>query len=223
MNIDYVTPTLNPTTPITLGGIVEEIREGYPALNSSVRALGTGADPEALANLGEAKQTRYLERIAEIAYRYAIEGVLPAQRSEDLGHIDDIYVDLTKFAMLARVNAEFHGTVVPVQLEKLYAMSHLRARLDAAVFGRSPDAVILGSEGENGTFPVEHFTLFEISVLTQMTEKSVRNATQPNAPDRLPTVRLGTRTMVEAHAALDWMMRRRSFTPTSISRSEKLS
>lgn len=223
MDIDYVAPTLNPTTPITLGGVVEEIREAYPALNSAVRTLSTGADPEALAEQGEAKQTRYLEGLAEIAYRYAVEGVLPAHYSDNFGHIDDVYVDLTKFTMLARVITEFHGTISPVQLEKLYAMSHIRARLDAAVFGRAPDVGILGSLGQDESFPIEHFTLFEIAVLTQMTEKSVRNATQPNAADRLLTVRLGTRTMVEAHEALRWMMRRRSFTPTSFPRSAKLS
>ncbi|MNR57125.1 hypothetical protein D3C85_1778380 [compost metagenome] len=59
-----------------------------------------------------------------------------------------------------------------------------------------------------------YLNLKEVAVLAQMHEKSVRNATQPTAPDRLYTRKEGTRTVVDSHEALRWLKGRRNFKPT---------
>lgn len=198
-----------PTVKLSEEGLEREIREGAEGIELDNMALAGG---DFFSDLDDAARARAVKAAKEVLpamltlYRYAVEGrYLPGWLDDDL---PDDYMRIAKiFARRARDAAEEHNLLVPVQCEKVIAMTQVRAGLDQAVRGVEYMALRLGE-------PLHHVTLFEIAVLAQMNEKSVRNATQPNAPDRLLTMRQGTRTVVAATEAMAWLCRRRSFTPT---------
>lgn len=63
-------------------------------------------------------------------------------------------------------------------------------------------------------------TLFEVSVLANMSEKSVRNATHKTKTDRLVTTKVGGSTYVTPEEAKLWLKDRRGFVPTDFSPNE---
>lgn len=60
----------------------------------------------------------------------------------------------------------------------------------------------------------DHLTIYQVSLLANMDEKSVRNAANPRSKDPLRTTSDGTRTFVRISDARDWLSRRRGFVPT---------
>jgi len=56
-------------------------------------------------------------------------------------------------------------------------------------------------------------TIQEVALLADMDERSVRNACNPKLSDRLSTVALGTRTLVEPNAAKNWLEHRKGYQP----------
>ena len=102
---------------------------------------------------------------------------------------------------------------VPIYLEQLFFHAILRANLDLDTLpDLDEDMLPSPLRGGNSGF----LNLKEIAVLAQMDEKSVRNATQPGAPDRLHTRKSGTRTVVDSKEALRWLKNRRNFEPTTV-------
>ncbi len=111
---------------------------------------------------------------------------------------------------MSRAAAELYGTIVPLHSEKVMASAILRAQLDEETLGKHPDAVALEPEETD-------FSAWDIAVLAQMAEKSVRNAIHSDtASDRLQTIKVGTKTRIEPMEAQRWLGNRRSFQPTSI-------
>ena len=55
-----------------------------------------------------------------------------------------------------------------------------------------------------------------MAFLARMTEKAVRNASQPAAVDRLVTRKEGKRTVVDSSDALRWLKGRRNFVQTEL-------
>lgn len=157
----------------------------------------------------------YLNHCARLIYRYAYDGIFP-ERSEDIDSVDAAFLDFAFFTGIARHACEMYDTASAKWSEQTLAVAILRARLDAATLGAAPDVVILEPDHEN-------FTLFEVAVLAQMHEKSVRNATHVTSGDRLQTIRVGTRSLVEPAKALRWLSNRRSFTPTTLPAKEDAS
>ncbi|WP_347909859.1 hypothetical protein [Pseudomonas grandcourensis] len=147
--------------------------------------------------------------IANSCYDYAVNGRL---NTTNLGIQDDNWLDFASFINQARWNEEFHSTdSLPLGLEKLFKLGAIRARLDLDTLGKAAHkALPTVLQGEE----CGYLTLSEVAVLAQMNEKSVRNATQPTAPDRLPTRKQGTRTVVDSHEALRWLKGRRNFNPS---------
>lgn len=69
---------------------------------------------------------------------------------------------------------------------------------------------------DNGR-PTSNFgnlTIADIALLANMDERSVRNAANPRLPNPLRTQQVGSRTLVSPEDALEWLRRRRGFTPT---------
>lgn len=152
-------------------------------------------------------------------YEYAIHGRLkPAKTAAQAGDSSHDWNALAALILAARYGIEFFSPEVagvsvgvPINLEQLFFHAILRARLDRGTLPELNEdmlPVALCSE------PEQHLNLKEIAVLAQMHEKSVRNATQPTAPDRLFTRKEGTRTVVDTPEALRWLKGRRHFKPT---------
>jgi len=158
---------------------------------------------------------------AKACYDYAIHGKLkPAKtesESEDLSHD---WKSLANLILTARYGIEFFSPSVegesigvPIYLEQLFFHAILRANLDLDTLpDLDEDMLPSPLRGGNSGF----LNLKEVAVLAQMDEKSVRNATQPSAPDRLHTRKAGTRTVVDSKEALRWLKNRRNFEPTTV-------
>ncbi|MOA23128.1 hypothetical protein D3C78_1437300 [compost metagenome] len=146
--------------------------------------------------------------IADSCYDYAMEGQL---KTTGIGIQDDNWLDFASFIYQARSDDEFHSanSLAPT-LEKLFYLGAVRARLDIETLGEPAEAALPTILQDDSGY----LTLFEVAVLAQMIEKSVRNATQPTAPDRLLTRKEGSRTVVDCHEALRWLKGRRNFKPT---------
>lgn len=152
-------------------------------------------------------------------YEYAINGKLqPAKTDAEAESLSHDWKSLANLTLAARYGIEFFSpdvegedVGVPVYLEQLFFHAILRARLDQDTLPDLDEEMLPGPlrGGNSG-----HLNLKEIAVLAQMDEKSVRNATQPTAPDRLLTRKEGTRTVVDSHEALRWLKCRRNFKPT---------
>jgi hypothetical protein len=153
---------------------------------------------------------RFIE-IARSCYAYAVEGELDLY---GIGAQDDNWLDFASFINQARWDDEFHSanSLAP-GLEKLFKLGAIRARLDLDTIGEAAEqALPTVLQGE----ACGYLSLNEVAFLAQIGEKSVRNATQPNAPDRLLTRKEGSRTVVDSPVALKWLLRRRSFRPTRL-------
>lgn len=147
-----------------------------------------------------------MQRITEIIQDYSVNGVLPDSSSDN----DAMFLDFMAFCKAARAAEElFSVKASAAPIERLMAMAILRNRLDAMTSGKTIDAQVLEPQSE-------YFTLNEISVLGQMHEKTVRNATQTRAVDRLNTFKQGAKTLVTADEAARWLGNRRNFKPTTL-------
>lgn len=149
--------------------------------------------------------------IAEACYDYAVEGQLH-KTATGLNH--DNWLDFAAFINQARWDAEFYGTdSLSPSLEHVFKLGAIRARLDCdtlseVAYEALPEVLRDTSVG--------HLFLHEIAFLAGMTEKAVRNATQPTASDRLITRKEGARTVVDSHEALRWLKGRRNFVQTEL-------
>ncbi len=203
---DLYGPYVKPNKIVTWDDIESDIYDGIEGIEEFISVIGLA---ESKHNEEPSKNAiSYVESTAKICFEYALEGKRPkATTSTDL--IGDPLLTFASFTRVARITTEAHTLGgVPTACEKLIIMAMLRSQLDEYTLGLPDFSVLCVS--------TRLFTLFEIAVLAQMNEKSVRNATQPNANDRLETIRVGTRTMVEPEVALQWLSNRRSFTPTQI-------
>lgn len=149
--------------------------------------------------------------VASHAYDYAISGVLDL--TDGLSY-HDMYLDYMAFITQAQNANEFYAAgCVPKANKHIALVSYIRFKLDQDTYPDWKDEyapVIFSGVG------CGFLTLKEVAFLAQMTEKAVRNATQPNASDRLITIKEGTRTVVDSHEALRWLKGRRHFIQTKI-------
>lgn len=69
---------------------------------------------------------------------------------------------------------------------------------------------------ENGkpALSLGKLTIADVALLANMDERSVRNAANPRLRNPLKTQQVGARTLVSPEDALEWLSRRRGFTPT---------
>lgn len=204
--IKNLAPTLGSGSlrPFTEAELIFEVGEAMEGVWQLIYAIQGRRTIEKIPTTGAQTQAAYMRAAASMAYRYAFEGVLPGERDADAE-----FLDLTAFTLTARSAAELYGEIVPGCLEQTMATAILRKRLDDDTLGAQFDVVVLEPDEVN-------FTLFEIAVLARMNEKSVRNATQPTSKDRLMTIKVGNRTLVEPHEALRWLKGRRGFNPTRL-------
>lgn len=66
-------------------------------------------------------------------------------------------------------------------------------------------------EGDYG-----YLTIFEVALLANMDERSVRNAANPKLADPLKTEQKGKRSLVSPEAARHWLAGRKGFIPTTV-------
>lgn len=212
--IEHYSATLKPERAFSKNDLIREVGESSVDLQE---ALATVFLIENSASNGGDSGFELASgptcRAAEVVYDYAVSGIWPDPSRAGVFHTDELFLDFSLRNEWTRSAVEHFGGTPPLAAEKALAMAYLRARLDHATLGRSPEAVILESDTDS-------FSLFEIAVLAQMAEKSVRNATQQRANDRLKTTPVGTRALVEAGEALRWLKGRRSFTSTVLPTSE---
>lgn len=196
---------VQPATPVTREAVAREVEasyRGHVAAEAEKYKRNPAAIDQALGGPG------VFLAIADSCYDYAMEGQL---KTTGIGIQDDNWLDFASFIYQARNDDEFHSanSLAPT-LEKLFYLGAVRARLDIETLGEPAEAALPTILQDNNGY----LTLFEVAVLAQMIEKSVRNATQPTAPDRLLTRKEGSRTVVDCHEALRWLKGRRNFKPT---------
>lgn len=197
-----------PQTKIRRDQLAKEVDDAYVG-HLRAESEKYRCDAKALGNvLGGAS---HFKAIAESYYDYAVEGQL---KTTGVGLQDDNWLDFASFINQARWDDEFHSANSRApSLEHLFKLGAIRARLDSdtldAVVTETLPTVLRDSE-------CGYLTLNEVAFLAQMTEKAVRNATQPTAPDRLHTRKEGSRTVVDSDHALRWLKGRRNFNPTEL-------
>lgn len=205
---DLIGQFAKPDTKITLEEMIQEVKaayEGHLQAESEKYCCNAKALGEVLGGA-----SRFIG-IAESYYSYAIDGVL---NTSEAVIQDSNWLDFSSFINQARWDAEFHATnSLAPGLEKLFKLGAIRARLDIDTLGDAAEAAL--PEVLRNT-ACGYLTLLEIAFLAQMNEKSVRNATQPTAPDRLYTRKEGVRTVVDSQEALRWLKGRRNFKPTTL-------
>lgn len=195
-----------PQTKIRRDQLTVEVNDAYKG-HLEAESVKYRCDPKALDEvLGGAS---HFIAIAESCYDYAVDGQL---KTTGVGLQDEYWLDFASFINQARWDDEFHSanSLAP-SLEHLFKLGAIRARLDSDTIGDvATDALpTVLKDSECG-----YLTLNEVAFLAQMTEKAVRNATQPTAPDRLHTRKEGARTVVDSQEALRWLKGRRHFKPT---------
>ena len=199
LHLKYV----QPTDPISLGSLLKEVEEIFELQISSLSTLYNVNAAAMKLTLGGPARPR---KLAQICYEYAAEGKWLAGGYDN----DSDWLDLSAFVQTGRIFVEHYGAAPPKMLEKVLVMGGIRASLDAGRVDMGEIPAVL--EGQCS----DYLTLFEIAVMAQMSEKSVRNATLLSAQDRLQTAKQGTRTVVAAAEALRWLSNRRSFIPTVV-------
>lgn len=209
--LNFYCPILNPALRCTKEQVLEQVRDCMDGIGQGLGNIA-GLDIDQSSTNGKQYRLKSarLCRIAEVLYDYAVEGVWPdTGRVGEGEHLDDIVGDMAFLSGTARVAAELYGSEVPTYLEKLLAMALVRTEIVTKVEGIQLDSATLLRE-------TEYLALQHIALLAQMTEKAVRNATQPTAKDRLETIKVGAKTMVTHEEALRWLSNRRNFKPTVI-------
>lgn len=204
----YFIQYIQPATVLTREHVTAEVITAY---EGDVQAAATQyRRPPELIDQAYVGPAVILE-IANCCFDYAVEGKLDTVH---FGMQDESWIDFARFVMQARWNAEFYGgNSLALGLEHLFCLGSIRARLDSDTLANTADRALPACLQDQGR---GYLNLFEIAVLAQMVEKSVRNATQPNAPDRLFTRKEGTRTVVDSSEALRWLQGRRNFKPTRL-------
>jgi hypothetical protein len=211
---------IKPDSILSREAISQEARDTYWGhLDALVIQYHSGHSAAALDALLGGESTTVLT--AQACYDYAIDGTLRlAKTPAEADSLSHDWLALANLLLAARYGIEFfspevdgQSTAVPVQLEQLFFHAVLRARLDIDTLPeldeeRLPSPLRGQSTG--------YLNLKEVAVLAQMHEKSVRNATQPTAPDRLHTRKDGSRTVVDSPEALRWLKGRRQFKPTTL-------
>ena len=209
--LNFYCPILNPALRCTKEQVLEQVRDCMDGIGQGLGNIA-GLDIDQSSTNGKQYRLKSarLCRIAEVLYDYAVEGVWPdTGRVGEGEHLDDIVGDMAFLSGTARVAAELYGSEVPTYLEKLLAMALVRTEIVTKVEEIQLDSATLLRE-------TEYLALQHIALLAQMTEKAVRNATQPTAKDRLETIKVGAKTMVTHGEALRWLSNRRNFKPTVI-------
>ncbi|MEZ5646024.1 MAG: hypothetical protein R3E94_03270 [Burkholderiaceae bacterium] len=99
----------------------------------------------------------------------------------------------------------------PPQLAlRVAKMSSARMALDNVLGRYQHDA----DENGRATLSSDSLTIADVALLANMDERSVRNAANPRMPNPLRTQQVGLRTVVTPEDALEWLRKRRGFTPT---------
>lgn len=209
--LKFYCPVINPALRFSKEQAMELVRDCMDGIGQGLGNIaGLNLDQSSTTGKQYRLQSARLCRIAEVLYDYAAEGVWPdTSRVGEGEHIDDIVGDMAFLSGTARVATELYGSEVPTFLEKLLGMALLRTQLYANVEGLELDYATLATDRSL-------LTLQHVAMLAQMTEKAVRNATQPTAKDRLETIKVGAKTMVTHEEALRWLSNRRNFKPTVI-------
>lgn len=70
---------------------------------------------------------------------------------------------------------------------------------------------------EEDAMPYDGLTLLEVALLASLDDRTIRNATSKNAPNRLETSMFGSGFYVPREAALAWLLTKRGFVPTRLS------
>lgn len=209
---------IKPDKILSLEAITQEARQTYWGhLEAMILQFRSGHCSAELDAKLRGESTIVLT--AQACYDYAINGTLrPATTEDEAEEISHDWKALANLILAARYGIEFFSPDVdgkdidvPAQLEQLFFHAILRARLDIDTMPELDEDMLPSPLRHQNT---SYLNLKEIAVLAQMHEKSVRNATQPTAPDRLYTRKEGTRTVVNAHEALRWLKGRRHFKST---------
>lgn len=210
----YIKPNRLPT----LDAVIHEAKITYhgflEAMVLQFYSSHTASELDALLD-GESS----IIQTATDCFEYAINGRLElAKSTDDAELLSHRWKSFANLVLAARYGIEFFSphvndedVGVPILLEQLFFHAILRSQLDQDTLkGVEEDLLPTPLHCERAGY----LNLKEIAVLAQMQEKSVRNATQPNAQDRLHTRKEGTRTVVDSHEALRWLKGRRNFKPT---------
>ncbi len=143
-------------------------------------------------------------------FEYAIQGY--ARDGSLEGH--DMW-DIEAFIDIAGPAMEAYDASRPYLCEQVYCAALARHKIDCYMGIAIHPINGSGSKLIPG-FKEEVLTIKEVSLLANMNEKSVRNATHSTKSERLQTIKIGTRIYVKPDDALLWLNKRRGFVPTTV-------
>ncbi|WP_156498491.1 hypothetical protein [Oleiphilus sp. HI0079] len=189
---------VNGSVEISLEEAKSEILNGHAGLLYAYNALrGIVPWTEGIEAYVDQDASSDVLAALEKAYNYAINGINRFVHSEEA-------LDLGMLISVTRTIAENMGDVdIPLNCENIAALCTLRAELDSELGRDAPEDLWISGYAESDTF-----TLYQVSLLARMTEKAVRNATQPNNKDRLMTYKKGAKTLVTAKELDRWLKTR---------------
>lgn len=192
-----------PSSALTLAMIQDEaamIYDGYLSAEAELFLCEAQSIDEVV------KGRNYITALALTCYDYCVDGRVPTSGER----FDRDWSRLAQFVLKSMINCEFQSTPFPSAMTQMLRMGEVRAKLDTdtleGIEGRLPTAISNGACG--------YLSLFEMADLGQMHSKSVRNAAQAGTEDRLETIKVGSKTMVESNEALRWLSNRRNFLPS---------
>jgi len=205
---------------LSLEQVLQEARDTYRGhLESMIQQYRSIHKLSELDEIFDGEQQ--IVSTARACYEYAINGWIPLAKTEaEADAQSHDWMALAALLLSARYGIEFFSPEVdgktigvPVFLEQIYFQAILRARLDIDTRPDLDEDMLPRPLRYQST---GYLNLNEVAALAQMHQKSVRNATQPTAPDRLLTRKDGARTVVDSPEALRWLRGRRNFKPSEL-------
>lgn len=198
---------------ISLETLKEEVAEGLATIDNARHMLFTSNELYEEEVPYRKIRALHLCDIAEMFYKFAVEGVVPDFKAR-FGNDVDLETAICDFGLLCEHTGlnyeEYDVGSFGVQPLLVHAMAVLRYRLSfshiESLHDTSNEMWLLDDEGDL-------FSFKELSILAMMSEKSVRNAAHLSRPEgqRLKTIHSGSGTFISREDAEEWLSKRRKF------------
>jgi transcriptional regulator with XRE-family HTH domain len=151
-----------------------------------------------------------ITRTFEQFYDYGLQGIRSMPEADNSGSNEWTFAyGFVSDAMRSTLISEVHNGPVVDARKCMHAAKAFFARLIL-----DGEARTLIEEIENA--PSDVLTMEEISILSGLDLRSVRNATSKNAPNRLETTVINSKIYIARDQALSWLSTKRGFVPTRI-------
>ncbi len=140
-------------------------------------------------------------------YDYGIEGIVPFSQTEAL--VDGPEADVEMFFLaLDTETMRLYLNEDEVRVPRL-SMRTVQTAIARVVLDGGERYTTLEDQQMAG-----YLSIYEVALLADIDERSVRNAANPKLPEPLITKSFGRRTLVDIHDARRWLLGRKGYVPT---------